>query len=280
MGWPALLLRQFQSVLVLVLVAAAGLSVAIAEFLDAAAIAAILVLNAVLGFAQEFRADRTLAALRQLTLGDSTVVRDGTPRVIPQTGLVPGNLIELDAGTALPADARLVPNAGLSVTEASLTGESTPVVKRLAPVEVDAALADRSSMVHRGTLVLAGRARAVVTATGADTELGRVAHLVAGVTKERSPLEVGRARIALGRGRPMDVRATRRGDSGQHQQTERAVRCEPISCDQAALVNRYRSGNRHPDLLTADAPLVGRPEGVHAVRGQSAIWKSGRHPRR
>ncbi len=195
-GWPVLLLRQFRSVLVLVLVVATVLSVAIGELLDAVAIAAILLLNAVLGFIQEYRAERTLAALSRISIGKCAVIREGRPEIVAQTDIVPGDLIELDAGNAVPADARLVSGAGLTVSEASLTGESTPVRKDLEPVAADTPLADRTSMIYRGTLVTSGRGRAVVTATGGDTELGRVADLVGGVTSERSPLEIGLDRTA------------------------------------------------------------------------------------
>ncbi len=195
-GWPALLLRQFRSVLVLVLVIATVLAVAIGELLDAVAIAAILLLNAVLGFVQEYRAERTLAALNRISVGKCAAIRDGRPETVAQTDLVPGDLIELDAGNAVPADGRLVSGAGLTVSEASLTGESTPVRKELEPVAAETPLADRMSMVYRGTLVTSGRGRAVVTATGGDTELGHVAELVGGVGSERSPLEIGLDRTA------------------------------------------------------------------------------------
>ena len=158
----------------------------------------IVVANAVLGYVQEARAEQAVAALRKMAAATATVVRDGVEVEIPAEEVVPGDVLVLAEGDAVSADARLVEEAALAVAEASLTGESAAVDKDVAPVDADAALGDRTSMVFSGTAVVRGRGRAVVTATGMQTEMGHVARLLGRTREDPTPLQrevdlVGRA---------------------------------------------------------------------------------------
>ncbi len=190
--------RQFAQPLIYVLIAAAAVSAAAGEVVDAAVIAAVVLLNALIGFVQEYRAGRETSALAALAGDDITVIRDGRPRVLDVRALVPGDVIVVEAGDKLPADARLLTSRGLMVDEALLTGESVPVGKAADDgLDPAAALPDRSTMLHAGTIVRAGRARALVVGTGADTELARISRLVAGADRMATPLTLSIA--ALGR---------------------------------------------------------------------------------
>ena len=190
--------RQLASVVIALLVVGAVLALAVGDVVDAAAIGVVLVLNVAIGFATELRAGRAMDALRALDVPRATVMRDGTVRDVDAAQLVPGDVILLEAGTAVPADARLLAATELRVVESALTGESLPVAKAWdAAVAADAALADRTTVVHKGTAVVAGSARALVVATGGATEVGRVGRLLASVEEERTPLE--RRLDALGR---------------------------------------------------------------------------------
>lgn len=181
----SLLLRQFSSLIVGVLIGAALVSGLLEEWVDAVAIIAIVILNGLLGFVQEFRAERSLAALRRLTVTKAHVIRDGAMATLPAAELVPGDLIQIEAGDRIPADARLVYCAGLQTQEASLTGESNPVVKAAEPVLPEAApLGDRLNLVHMGTAAVSGKARALVVGTGLETELGRIASIMEGAARE------------------------------------------------------------------------------------------------
>jgi Ca2+-transporting ATPase len=196
----ALLLSQFRSLLVLLLVAAGGVSLALREWIDAAAILAIVVLNAAIGFWQEYSAERSIAALRKLTAPRARLRRAGGVRLVPAADVVPGDVVLLEAGDVVPADLRLLESAALRTLEAALTGESEPVDKRAARLErSDVPLADRANQGFMGTSVVAGTALAVVVATGMATELGRIAHLLAerGGGEEATPLQ--RRLDALGR---------------------------------------------------------------------------------
>jgi Ca2+-transporting ATPase len=195
--------RQFRSIVVLLLLVAAGLAALVGELLESAAILVALLLNAAIGFATEWRAQRSLAALRSLALPHALVKRGGQVSRVPASTLVPGDLLILEAGAQVPADARLLRNAGLQTAEAALTGESVPVDKDAeAKLPPAAPVADRVSMVYLGTTVVAGSALAVVTATGTATELGRIGQLVALVPHRETPLEreveqMGRRLIGL-----------------------------------------------------------------------------------
>ncbi len=184
-------LGQFEDFIVWILIGAALVSGFLREWVDALAIVAIVVLNAILGFVQEYRAEKSLAALKKLSSPASRVIRNGRRRTIPSSELVPGDLIELEPGDNVPADGRLVwLTFNFSSQEASLTGESTPVAKTtIALEEEDVPLADRANVVYLGTSIASGKARALVTGTGMSTELGRIAGMVQGIERESTPLQ-------------------------------------------------------------------------------------------
>ena len=174
-----LFLSQFTSVIVWVLIGAAIISGLLEDWLDAAAILAIVFLNGLLGFVQEFRAERSLAALRKMSVATARIIRDGVLRSIPARELVSGDVILLEAGDRIPADARLIYAANFQVQEASLTGESTPVQKHADVIAgADVPLADRTNMAFMGTIAVSGKARALVVATALRTELGRIAAMM------------------------------------------------------------------------------------------------------
>ncbi|TKB60646.1 MAG: cation-translocating P-type ATPase [Nitrospira sp.] len=174
-----LFLSQFTSVMVWVLIGAAIISGLLEDWLDAAAILAIVLLNGLLGFVQEFRAERSLAALRKMSVATARVFRDGVLLSIPARELVPGDVILLEAGDRIPADARLIYAANFQVQEASLTGESTPVQKHAGVIAgADVPLADQTNMAFMGTIAVSGKARALVVATALRTELGRIAAMM------------------------------------------------------------------------------------------------------
>ncbi len=183
-------LAQFTSVIVWVLVGAAVVSGLLGEWIDTAAIMAIVALNGLLGFVQEYRAERSLAALKTLAVTYAHVVRDGVRQSLASRDVVPGDLIEVEAGDQVPADARLVQSVALRTQESALTGESTPVEKESATLgHEDLPLGDRRNMLFLGTTVTAGKGRALVVATGARTELGRIATLMTAVPVEPTPLQ-------------------------------------------------------------------------------------------
>ncbi len=185
-----MLLAQFTDFMVLVLVAAAVLAGFLGEPQDIVAIAAIVVLNAVLGFVQEYRAERAMAALQSLAAPQARVRRGGVGRTIPARELVPGDVVLLEAGNLVPADVRLIEAAQLKVEEAALTGESNPVEKITTVLtEPDLPLGDRRNMAYKGTLVSHGRGAGVVAATGMRTELGRIATLLRDEAEVRTPLQ-------------------------------------------------------------------------------------------
>jgi Ca2+-transporting ATPase len=189
----AVFLRQFQSPLIYLLLVAAGIALALGHRSDAAVIVAVVALNAAIGTLQEGRAERSLEALRRLASDKARVLREGSESVREAREVVPGDVLLLAAGDAVAADARLLDGAALELSEAALTGESLPVAKEIAPLASDTPLADRRNMVYAGTHVTAGRARAVVVATGLATEVGRIAALAEAGVEPRTPLE---ARIA------------------------------------------------------------------------------------
>jgi Ca2+-transporting ATPase len=182
-------LRQFVDPLVGLLVAAALVSLAIGERLEAAAIGAIVFLNGLIGFFQEARAERAVVALRDALEKTAVVVRDGRETTIPAEGLVPGDVVVLRDGERVPADGRIAFAAGLSADESMLTGESLPVDKTVDAVDGAAPLAERSSMAYAGTAVTRGRGSVLVTATGSATELGRIAGLTEGAKPPPTPLQ-------------------------------------------------------------------------------------------
>lgn len=184
-----ILLDQFASVVVGLLVVASVLALFVGDLLEAAAIGVVLVINTVVGFVVEVRARRAMEGLLRFQVPVSRVVRAGQVSEVPANRLVPGDVVEVESGDAVPADARIVSAAELRADEAALTGESAPVDKGTAPVEPAATLAERASMLYTGTTVTMGRARAVVVATGRGTELGRIGTLLEKIREGPTPLE-------------------------------------------------------------------------------------------
>ena len=185
-----ILAEQFTSLLIIILIIAAVASAILGDYEDAIAIMAIVILNGALGFRQEYKAEKTMTALRRLAAPIVRVRRGGEVREVPASELVPGDVVLLEAGNVVPADARLLRSASLRVQEAALTGESEPVEKMVDRLlESDVALGDRLNMLFMGTAASYGRGEAVVTATGMDTELGKIAGMVQGVKQSRTPLQ-------------------------------------------------------------------------------------------
>jgi Ca2+-transporting ATPase len=190
------LLAQFNSPLVLLLLAACAISLAVWWYegavhapYEALAILAIVVANAVLGFLQEERAGHAVAALRKMTAALALVIRDGARASVPAAEVVPGDLLLIEEGAKIAADARVIQSVSLQTAEAALTGESAPVEKNVDPVAVGAALPDRANMIFSGTAATYGHGLAVVTATGLDAEIGRVAALLAATKSPPTPLQ-------------------------------------------------------------------------------------------
>ena len=189
-------LRQFNDAMIWVLLGALALSALQGQVVEAVAIAAVLLLNAVLGFVQEYQAEQAMDALRAMAAPVATVVRSGAEIDVPASELVTGDIVLLESGDRVPADGRLLDVSALRVEESSLTGESHASAKQVEPVAAGPlALGDRNDMVFAGTSVAVGHARFVVTATGAGTEMGRVAELLAAVQEDRTPLQEELSRI-------------------------------------------------------------------------------------
>ena len=189
-------LAQFTDVLVVLLIVAALISAALwfaerdsALPYEAMAILAIVILNAVMGYLQQARAEQALAALNQMSAAHATVVRDGTRQRFPASDLIPGDLILIEEGDTIPADARLIQSTALQTAEAALTGESLPVLKDTGPIPEDASLGDRHNMVFSGTAATYGRGRAVVTATGMQTQMGRITGMLEASPDDATPLQ-------------------------------------------------------------------------------------------
>jgi Ca2+-transporting ATPase len=186
---------QFKSPLIYLLFAAAGIALGLGHTNDALVIFTVVLLNALIGAFQEGRAEQSLEALRKLASSRARVVRGGREAIVEAREIVPGDVLFLEAGDAVAADARLVAGAALQIAEAALTGESVPVGKDVVPIAPDAPLADRRNMVYAGTHVTAGRARAVVVATGLATEIGHIATLAETAKEPPTPLELRIARF-------------------------------------------------------------------------------------
>ena len=189
-AWWRMLLDQFTEFMIIVLIAAAFVSGLIGDPEDTIAIVVIVALNGVIGFVQEFRAERAVAALKLLAAPNASARRNGSVVTLPAAELVPGDIVLLEAGSIIPADVRLLEAVQLKVEEAALTGESVPSEKTTAPRRrADLPLGDRTNMAYKGTVATAGRGTGVVVATGMRTELGKIARLLSDEADRRTPLQ-------------------------------------------------------------------------------------------
>ncbi len=195
-------LAQFQNVLVMLLIIATAISAGLWLYeresaipYEALAIFTVVLLNAVMGYVQESRAENAVAALRQMSAAHANVIRDTERQSIPAIAVVPGDLILIEEGDRIPADARLIQSTALQTAEASLTGESLPVAKDTLPINEEVGLGDRHNMIFSGTTATYGRGRAVVVATGMQTEMGRIAGMLKEAPAETTPLQEELARV-------------------------------------------------------------------------------------
>ena len=187
----AMLMSQFTDLLIIILIASALLAAFIGDLKDAIPIIAIVIINAAIGFAQEYRAEKALSALRKMAGETARVIRDGIRQEIPSSELVKGDMVLLEAGTVVPADLRLCETVRLQIDEAALTGESVPVEKGVQPLaDSDLPLGDLINMAWRGTMVVNGRGSGVVTATGMNTELGAIAGILSAGGETKTPLQI------------------------------------------------------------------------------------------
>jgi Ca2+-transporting ATPase len=185
-----ILLEQFKNVLIVILILATALSFFLGHMIEAVAITIILLFAVLLGFVQEYRAERAIEALRQMAAPTATVIREGNETEVPARELVPGDVILLTAGDKVPGDVRLIEAINLQVEEAALTGESVPVEKHTLPLNAtDLAVGDRKNLAYAGTVVTYGRGRAVVVATGMATEFGKIARMLQEVETGKTPLQ-------------------------------------------------------------------------------------------
>lgn len=187
-GPLARLARQFNNLLIMVLIGAAVITAFMGHWIDTIVILAVVVINAIIGFVQEGRAESAMEAIRNMLAPRAAILRDGRRQTVDGADLVPGDIVLLEAGDKVPADLRLLKARGLAAQEAILTGESVPVEKDTAPVDESAALGDRAAMLWSGTMVTQGAGRGLVVATGSDTEIGRIGGMLADVGKLTTPL--------------------------------------------------------------------------------------------
>lgn len=185
-----MLLDQFKDLLIIILLIAAIIAGIVGKPIDVAAIVAIVILNAIIGFIQEYRAEKVMAALKKMAAPSATVLRDGLPTTIPTSKIVPGDIVLLEAGQIVPADMRLIEIANLKIEEAALTGESVPVEKHTAVLEDETLpIGDRKNMAYQGTTVTYGRGKGVVISTGMETEMGKIASMLQKGKHLKTPLQ-------------------------------------------------------------------------------------------
>jgi len=184
-----LFLEQFTDILIIILLIATGLSIAVGELIDALVIIVIVLATAILGFVEEFRSEKAVEALKKMTAPTATVLRDGKEVKISTSQIVPGDVLLLYTGDKVPADARLIKSFNLKIDEASLTGESSPVNKKIDSCGEETPLNDRRNMAFTGTVAVYGRGEAVATSTGMNTEFGKIAKMVQMTEEEETPLE-------------------------------------------------------------------------------------------
>jgi len=182
-------LNQFKNPLIFILIVAAFVAFALQEFIDSAVILTALLINSIVGFFQENKAEKTLLRLKQTVQRHARVIREKKEHLIEVEELVPGDMVIVEAGDIVPADARLLSLHNLQVTEAVLTGESIPSSKKISLSKEGTPLADRENMIYMGTTITRGKAKAVVTATGLKTEIGQIASLIRETEKTKTPLQ-------------------------------------------------------------------------------------------
>ncbi len=186
----SMLLDQFRDFMIIVLIGAAIVSGIMGELIDTLAIVVIVIINAFIGFIQEYRAERAMKALKKMAAPDAVVIRDESRVTIPASDIVPGDIVILEAGNIVPADMRLIETAQLKIEEAALTGESVPIEKTTSSIKDSSVpLGDRKNMAYKGTVVTYGRGAGVVVATGMNTELGRIATLLQKEEEVKTPLQ-------------------------------------------------------------------------------------------
>lgn len=185
-------INQFKDTMIIILIIAAGVSVAVEpnDWLDSLIIIIVVILNAILGTVMENQAEKSLESLEKLSAPQSKVIRDGETKMIPSKELVVGDIILIEAGDMIPSDARVVHAHNMQVDESALTGESVPVDKTVEPILKDVVIGDRTNMVFSSTVCTYGRGRAIVTATGMDNEVGKIAGMLLSEKKELTPLQV------------------------------------------------------------------------------------------
>jgi Ca2+-transporting ATPase len=185
----AIFLSQFKSFLVIILIAATIFSAIIGEIVDALAILIIIILNSIFGYVQEYKAEKTIEALKRMTKPETTVIRDGKTLTVPSRELVPGDIVVLEQGSRINADMRLLETTDLKIDESAITGESVPVGKNASALDEKVQLADKSNMAWTGTMVAYGRGKGLVIGTGMETEIGRIAHIVKEEGEDPTPLQ-------------------------------------------------------------------------------------------
>ena len=190
-----IILKQFKDPIIVILLAAILISLFVHEVIDAAVIAAILILNALIGFSQEYKAEKAIQLLKKMSTPHAKVIREGKEQIIDSKFLVPGDTIIVEAGDKVPADARIIELVEVHVNESMLTGESVPVNKSIAQIKKEAPIAERKNMFFSGTILTNGRAKAVVTETGMNTQLGKIAELVQTVKEVQTPLQKRLAKL-------------------------------------------------------------------------------------
>lgn len=179
---------QFHNALIYILLAASFITASLGEFVDSSVIFAVVIINVIVGFVQEVKAEEAINSLKNMMITEAVVIRDGKKIDIPSTELVPGDIVLLESGSKVPADLRLIAAKDLKVDESMLTGESLPVLKNTLVLKQDITLNDRKNMVYSGTYVTYGRAKGLVVATAHQTEIGKIAHLIEETTSLDTPL--------------------------------------------------------------------------------------------
>jgi magnesium-transporting ATPase (P-type) len=184
-----LLLGQFKSPLIYILLIAGGITFSLGEIIDSSVILGVVLLNSFIGYFQELKASNTLRELKQVIKSYAKVLRDGNLKIIESKDLVPGDIIELSSGDKVPADGRIFKSDGLKINEMSLTGEWIASKKLIESIDEKVGLADRKNMSYMGTIVENGEGMMIITETGANTEIGKISKLVESIEEEKTPLQ-------------------------------------------------------------------------------------------